>query len=164
MLTYLRGCGYESIVIYYKKGPARVTHGILPNNVIQEEDKKIFTTNFFLSRTRKLDADKLTLGSEGDSDNALEKNPDELQVQQVHKVQKVPQVQEIQQLQKVPQVEHLQKVPPVQQGLPLAILQKQQEVQVVKFEPQGTTPGKQCSNNGMGILKYLRKQVKKDKQ
>ncbi|XP_069161504.1 uncharacterized protein [Procambarus clarkii] len=163
-LTYLRGCGYESIVIYYKKGPARVTHGILPNNVIQEEDKKIFTTNFFLSRTRKLDADKLTLGSEGDSDNALEKNPDELQVQQVHKVQKVPQVQEIQQLQKVPQVEHLQKVPPVQQGLPLAIIQKQQEVQVVKFEPQGTTPGKQCSNNGMGILKYLRKQVKKDKQ
>ncbi|XP_069181897.1 uncharacterized protein [Procambarus clarkii] len=116
------------------------------------------------ARTRKLDADKLTLGSEGDSDNALEKNPDELQVQQVHKVQKVPQVQEIQQLQKVPQVEHLQKVPPVQQGLPLAILQKQQEVQVVKFEPQGTTPGKQCSNNGMGILKYLRKQVKKDKQ
>ncbi|XP_069195690.1 uncharacterized protein [Procambarus clarkii] len=160
-LTYLRGCGYESIVIYYKKGPARVTHGILPNNVIQEEDKKIFTTNFFLSRTRKLDADKLTLGSEGDSDNALEKNPDELQVQQVHKVQKVPQVQEIQQVQKVPQVEHLQKVPQVQQGLPLAIIQKQQEVQVVKFEPQGTTPGKQCSNNGMGILKYLRKQVKK---
>nr|XP_045586568.1 uncharacterized protein LOC123748423 [Procambarus clarkii] len=49
-LTYLRGCEYESIVIYYKKGPARVTHGILPKNTIQEEDKKIFTTNFFLCK------------------------------------------------------------------------------------------------------------------
>ncbi|XP_069194487.1 uncharacterized protein [Procambarus clarkii] len=142
-LTYLRGCGYEALVIYYKKGPARVTHGILPKNALLEEDKDIFSTNFFLSRTRKLDEDKFTLGSEGAGHNALEKIKDELQEEQL---------QEVQQAKKVAQVK---------QERPLAVIEKQQELHVVKLEPHATTPEKQkLSKNVLGFLGYLKRKEK----
>ncbi|XP_045592175.2 uncharacterized protein [Procambarus clarkii] len=55
-MAKMRGAGYETLFIYYKKGLHKATQGILPADCLTAADSKSISNIFHLYRKRKLEA------------------------------------------------------------------------------------------------------------
>nr|XP_045620535.1 uncharacterized protein LOC123771857 [Procambarus clarkii] len=58
-MAKMRGAGYETVFIYYKKGLHKATQGILPADCLTAADCKSISNIFHLYRKRKLEAAEL---------------------------------------------------------------------------------------------------------